>query len=136
MVPAATGLRVSTPLLTNRVSLSSDGGPAHAIVVARREFISSDPLYCQFEVFGAAGKGAAPQVEASYELRRRDGEVVRRSDPSVVTPAADGRLTRLVALRLDGIAQGDYELVVRVANKTTGETQERVEPLRITRRAG
>jgi VWFA-related protein len=136
VVPAASGLRLSTPLLTNRISLSSDGGPAHPIVIAHREFASSDPLYCQFEVFGAAGKGAAPQVEASYELRRHDGEVVRRSDPSVVTPAADGRLTRLVALRLDGIAQGEYELVVRVANRTTGETRERIEPLRITRRAG
>ena len=136
VVPDASGLRLSTPLLTNRVSLSRDG-PARPILVAHREFTDADPLYFQFEVFGAAAaKGAAPQVEASYELRRRNGDVVRRSDPSVVTPSADGRLLRLVAVTLDGIAQGDYELVLRVADKATGQTRERVEPLRITRRAG
>lgn len=137
VVPAASGLRLSTPLLTNRVSLSRDGGPARPILVAHREFFASDPLYCQFEVFGAAAaKGVAPQVEASYELRRRDGEVVRHSEPSFLSPSPDGRLLRLVAVTLDGIPQGDYELVVRVANKATGETRERIEPLRITRRAG
>jgi hypothetical protein len=136
VVPPASGLRLSTPLLTNRVMVPREG-PARPIVIARREFFASDPLFCQFEVFGAAaGKGAAPRVEASYELRRRGGDVVRRSEPSVVTPSADGRLTRLVALNLDGVAQGDYELVLRVANTATGETQERIEPLHIARRAG
>jgi len=136
VVPSASGLRLSTPLLTNRVMVSRDG-PARPIVVARREFFGSDPLFCQFEVFGAAaGKGRPPQVEASYELRARGGDVVRRSEPSLLTPSADGRLLRLVALTLDGIAQGDYELVLRVQNKATGETQERIEPLRIARRAG
>jgi len=136
VVPPASGLRLSTPLLTNRVSVSRDGSPARPIVVAHREFTGSEPLYCQFEVFGAAARSGAPQVEASYELRRRNGDVVRRSEPSFVSPSADGRLLRLVALTLDGIAQGDYELVLRVENKATGETRERIEPLRITRRAG
>ena len=135
VVPPPSGLRLSTPLLTNRVLVSREG-PARPIVVARREFFASDPLFCQFEVFGAAGKGAPPQVEASYELRQRGGDVVRRSEPSVLAPSADGRLTRLVALTLDGIAQGDYELVLRVVNKATGETKESIEPLRIARRAG
>ena len=136
VVPPASGLRLSTPLLTNRVMVSREG-PARPIVVARREFFASDPLFCQFEVFGAAaGKGMAPQIEASYELRQRGGDVVRRSEPSVLAPSADGRLTRMVALTLDGIAQGDYELVLRVVNKATGETKESIEPLRIARRAG
>jgi hypothetical protein len=136
VVPPAAGLRLSTPLLTNRVSLSRDG-PARPILVAHREFFASDPLYCQFEVFGVAAlNGAGPIVQASYELRRRNGDVVRRSEPSPVSPSADGRLLRLVAMTLDGIPEGDYELVVRVEDKATGETRERIEPLRISRRAG
>jgi hypothetical protein len=134
VVPPAAGLRLSTPLLTDRVSLSRDG-PARPILVAHRDFFASDPLYCQFEVFGVTGRnGAGPTVQASYELRRRNGEVVRRSEPSLVSPSADGRLLRLVAMILEGIAEGDYELVVRVEDKATGETRERIEPLRISHR--
>jgi VWFA-related protein len=137
VVPPPAGLRLSTPLLTNRVSLAKGGGPARPVLVAHREFLSAEPLYCQFEIFGAAPRrGAEPQVEASYELRRSNGDVVRRGEPSVVAPSADGRLLRLLALALDGIAQGDYELVLRVKDKATGETQERIEPLRVTHRAG
>ncbi|HEY2942049.1 MAG TPA: VWA domain-containing protein [Vicinamibacteria bacterium] len=137
VVPPAAGLRLSTPVITNRVSAARAGLPSRPVLVAHREFPSGDRLYCQFEVFGAARRrGAGPQVEASYELRRRDGDVVRRSEPSLVSPSADGRLLRLLALPLDGIAQGDYELVLRIEDKATGQSQERIEPLRVTGRAG
>ena len=61
---------------------------------------------------------------------------MRRSEPSLVSPSADGRLLRVLALPLDGIAQGDYELVLRIEDKATGQSQERIEPLRVTGRAG
>ena len=44
-------------------------------------------------------------------------------------------MVRLLGLPLDGLAEGDYELRLRVEDKGTGETQERVEPLRLTARA-
>ena len=136
VVPPAAGLRLSTPVITNRVSPAREGLPSRPVLVAHREFPSGDRLFCQFEVFGAAPRsGSGPQVEASYELRRRDGEVMQRSEPSIVSPSADGRLLRLLALPLDGITQGDYELVLRVEDKATGQTRERIEPLRITHRA-
>jgi VWFA-related protein len=135
VVPPAAGLRLSTPVITNRVSPVREGLPSRPVLVAHREFPSGDRLYCQFEVFGAAPRsGTGSRVEASYELRRRDGEVVGRGEPSLVSPSADGRLLRLLALPLDGIAQGDYELVLRVEDKATGQTRERIEPLRITHR--
>jgi tetratricopeptide (TPR) repeat protein len=135
VVPPAAGWRLSTPFLTNRVSLSKDG-PARPIAVARREFFTSETLYCQFEVFGVAGhNGAGPTVRASYELRGRNGDVLRRSEPSPVSPSTDGHLVRLVAMTLDGIPEGHHELVVRVEDLATGETRERIEPLRITRPA-
>jgi hypothetical protein len=137
VVPAASGFRLSTPVLTNRLSPQKEGTPSRPILVAHREFPPGDQLYCQFEVFGATRRnGAAPDVEASYELRRENGEVVRRGEPSVVTPTPDGRLLRLHTLPLGGIAQGSYELVLRVQDKATGETRERIEALRITPHAG
>jgi len=135
VVPPAASLRLSTPVITNRVSAAREGLPSRPVLVAHREFPSGDRLYCQFEVFGAAPRsGPGSGVEASYELRRRDGEVMRRGEPSLVSPSADGRLLRLLALPLDGIAQGDYELVLRVEDKATGQVRERIEPLRITHR--
>ena len=75
-------------------------------------------------------------MEASYELRRADGDVVRQGAQSPIARSADGRLVRLLAFTLDGMAAGDYELVLRVLDKATGQTQERSEPLRIAPRAG
>ena len=86
-------------------------------------------------MFGAAVGGRGPQVEASFELRRGSGEVVRRGPPSLIEPSPDGGLVRLLGLPLDGLAEGEYELRLRVEDKATGETQERVEPLRLTARA-
>src|SRR5947207_1785581 len=114
VVPPPASLRLSTPVITNRVSAAREGLPSRPVLVAHREFPSGDRLYCQFEVFGAAPRsGPGSGVEASYELRRRDGEVMRRGEPSLVSPSADGRILRLLALPLDGIAPGDYELVLR-----------------------
>jgi VWFA-related protein len=135
-VPPARGLRLSTPLLTNQASPAGEGGPSRPVLVAHREFPPEGRLYCQFEVFGAAARdGTAPLVEASYELRRRRGDVVRRGEPSLVSPTADGRLVRLLVLALDGMAPGDYELVLRVEDKATGERREQIEPLWLTSRS-
>jgi hypothetical protein len=132
-VPPAAGLRLSSPLLTNRVSPAKEGGPSRPVLVAHREFAAEGRLFCQFEVLGAAAaNGAAPRVEASYTLRRRNGDVVRRGEASLVAATADGRLVRLLALALDAVAPGDYELVLRVEDKATGQARERIEPLRIT----
>ncbi len=79
--------------------------------------------------------GAGPTVQASYELRRRNGDVVRRTEPGLLPPSADGRIVRLVAMPLDGIPEGDHELVIRVEDMATGEMRERIEPLRISRPA-
>jgi VWFA-related protein len=128
VVPPLGGLRVSTPVITDRLVPASEGGPARPALVARREFDGARSLFCQFEVFGSSRAGL---VDAWVELRRREGEVVRRSTSSPITVAPDGRLVRLVALPL-GLAEGEYELVVRVEERATGATREHVEPLKLT----
>jgi hypothetical protein len=125
-VPAAGGLRVSTPLLTDRITAARGGAPARPALVAHREFAPVGPLYCQFQVYGA------PRVEASIELRRRGGGVLRRSAPGPLPPGADGRVTGVVAVPIDDMRPGDYEVVLRVEDKASGRASERVEPLTIT----
>jgi VWFA-related protein len=137
VVPPAAGLRLSTPMLADRLSPSKEGAPSRPILAAHREFAAESRLYCQFEVFGAATRsGARPQVAAAYELRRTNGDVVQKSEGRLVEPTPDGRVVRLLTLALDGVAQGDYQLVLRIEDRTTGETREQIEPLRVTRRRG
>jgi hypothetical protein len=131
VVPEAAGLRLSTPILTDRVVTVDQAGPARPVLTAHRDFKPAGRLYCQFQVFGSEGGSPAGPIEASYALRTRDGAILRQSDPSPIVPSSDGRLVRLLGLSMDGVAPGDYELVLRVEDKATGESRERVEPLRI-----
>ena len=137
VVPELLGLRLSTPILTDRVARGKAGAPPQPVLLARREFAPTNVLYCQFQVFGAASPpGVGPQVEASFELRRRGGATIRQGAPSLIAPAEEGRLVRLLGLPVEGLDEGDYELVLRIEDKATGETRERVEPLRLSSRSG
>ena len=133
VVPTAAGLRISTPVLTDRVTPAGSTAAAQPVLLARREFPAAANLYCQFQVFGAAesSAGTGGGVEASYELRPVTGTCFVRERRVPSPRSADGRLVRLLAFTLDGMKAGDYELVLRVEDKATGQTQERVEPLRI-----
>jgi hypothetical protein len=107
------------------------------VLIAHREFAPAGQLYCQFQVFGAARAGVvAPRVEESYELRRAGGDVIREGAPSPIAPSPDGRLLRLLTVPLEGMPEGDYNLLLRVEDKANGETREQVEPLRIKARTG
>ena len=135
VVPDLAGLRLSTPILTDRVARAKAGAPPQPVLLARREFAPTNVLYCQFQVYGAtAPAGMGPQVEASFELRRRGGATIRQGSPSLIVPGADGGLVRLLGLPVEGVDEGDYELVLRIEDKATGEIKERVEPLRLSSR--
>lgn len=127
VVPPASGLAISTPILTPRTWRPREGGPPQPVLVARREFEPAGPLYCYFEVFGA-GRGP---VQTMVELRRRGGEVVRQDPRRPIEPTLDGRLVRFFNFPLDGLAPGDYELRIQIENESTEEKQERLEPLRL-----
>jgi hypothetical protein len=72
---------------------------------------------------------------------RRPSSFVRRTVASCAgasrgpTVGADGRLVGILTLPVDEVPQGDYELVLRVEDKTTGQVRERTEPLRIGSRS-
>jgi VWFA-related protein len=129
LVPAPEGLRLSTPVLTDR-ALSRPGQAPRPVLVARREFGTRGTLYGQFEVYGTREPGGAG-VETSWELRRADGVAVRTGPPGLLAPDAQGRLVKLLQMPLDGLSPGVYELVLRVEDRAAGTAVDRTEALRL-----
>ena len=106
-VPAAAGLRVSTPILTDEVE--KEKGAARPRLTLRRAFAPRGRLYCQFSVYDSAGRPPAlPRVTAAWELRR-EGALLHEGAPTAMEPTADGRLARLFGLSLEGAAPGDVQ---------------------------
>jgi VWFA-related protein len=128
-VPFPGEFRVSTPVLTDRVEPAGPGQPPRPALAAHRVFAPGGGLYCRYEVFGAARPGgAAPRVDASFELRGADGETLRKAPPTPIAPGADGRLVRTVGTSLEGLEEGGYELVLEVADEVSGQRLIRHEP--------
>jgi VWFA-related protein len=135
-IPPLSGLRLTTPILTDvlRAPLEKGVRPQLLIPAHRVFHATSGPLYCQMQVLGAASssaQGGAPQVEASYVVRRSGGEVVSRGAPSLITAVANGPIVRLLGLPMNGLVEGDYELVLHALDRTTGHEVERVESFRL-----
>lgn len=127
-VPPLTGLRVSTPIVTDTIETPThtSAGPPKPVLVVGRTFPVGTVLYYQFSVFGADGSSA--HVSADHEVRRADGSVVKRMDARPIAPAADGALTRFSGISLAGAPAADYELVITVTDDTTKQRVELHEP--------
>jgi VWFA-related protein len=133
-VPPLEGLRLSTPILADEVKPApKESGRLLPVIGAHRAFKALGRLYCQFQVFGASRnpKDGAPKVEASYTLRRAAGGEIRRATPSLIAAAPDGPVMRLIGLSVDGIPEGDYELILHVLDATSGRSVEHAERFRL-----
>ena len=121
------GLRVSTPVLTDLLQQTSEGiGP---VVVARRSFEAGRPLYCRFDVYGAArDERLQPHVSAGHALRRAsDGAVVDQGPLTRIEPSSLGAVARLLQFPLK-VPPGQYELALTVKDEIAGSSVEVVEP--------
>jgi hypothetical protein len=134
-VPAGATLRLSTPILTDRLEPGSEGrSRPRPALAAHRVFPPTGRIYCQFEVFGAAKTGSSPpRVLAGLELRTGEGRLVQQVPPTLIAPDADGRVVRLLGLPLDGLEEGAYELVLDVRDEGSGVRLERREAFRLAR---
>ncbi len=135
VVPPLTGLRLTSPILTDAIEAPSFGSqtPPKPILIARRAFPAGSTLYYQYSVLGA-GKDAsgATKVVGSHQLIGPGGAVVKRLDPRPVAGGAGGGApSRFAGLGLAGLPPGDYELVLKVTDEVAGQTIERREPLAI-----
>jgi VWFA-related protein len=133
-VPGIEGMRVSTPVLSDRLQPQTPGSPLAPLLLARRDFASGAPLYCQFDVYGAT-KGDAtglPQVSAGYALVSADGKTLMESEPTSIRPTSLGYVSRLWAMGLAGVEPGRYELVITVRDDISGRQEVLREPFTVT----
>ncbi len=121
---------VTTPVLTDEVErVGGESSRPRPVLTARRVFRPEGRLYCQFEVFGAAGQEeGAPRVAAGLVLRDEAGRVVFRAPLTPIAPDSDGRVVRLLGVPLESLAQGSYELDLDVQDEESGAWIEHREP--------
>jgi VWFA-related protein len=129
VVPAVSGLRVSSPLLSDRLR----EGAADARVpepTALRSFPPTGMLHCRFEVYGAAkdARTGASSVSAGFAIRRSDGKFLAAAAPTPLAPAGDGSLSRSLGLPLEGAPPGRYDFIVLVTDGASGQKAEAHEP--------
>src|SRR5262249_21771972 len=134
-VPPLDEWRVSTPILTDTIQRPAGQDIFMPVLLTRRTFVEGQPLYCRFDVYGAQkDKDGRPRVRAGHVLRRADGSVRSRSEPTPILPTSLGAVSRLMQIPLD-VEPGDYELVLNVTDDVTAKTRELVEPFRVTSRS-
>ena len=128
-VPRLDQLRVSSPILTDTVQVPPGGVPS-PVLLARRTFGADRPLFCRFDVFGAAADPATrmPRVVSGHVLRRADGTVMSRAAATEIAPTSIGGVSRLLQIPLAGLSPGDYELVLTARDERAGATVETIEP--------
>jgi hypothetical protein len=136
-VPGFEGMRVSTPILSDRLQAQAAGTPPAPLVLARRDFAPGAPLYCQFDVYGASRGDVTgmPQVSAGYALVAADGKTLFQSEPTSIRPTSLGYVSRLWAMGLAGVEPGRYELVITVRDEISGREEVLHEPFMVTREA-
>ncbi|HSD30077.1 MAG TPA: VWA domain-containing protein [Vicinamibacteria bacterium] len=131
-VPKVGALRVSTPVLSDSLEQDASGN-RRPVLQVRRSFATDAVLYCQFSVYGARKEDASlmPRVRAGYEIRRTDGVVFKRTDPTPINPTSVGALLRLNGIGLRGAQPGEYELVLTVKDDLANQSVEVREPFEI-----
>ena len=132
-VPGRDVLRVSTPILTDRVEPARAAGenPRPALAVSRA-FPRDAGLYCQFEVIGARkGADGKARVAAGVSVFAANGTLVRESPSSPVAVDIEGRSVRLVGIDLAGLPEGSYDLVLDVRDEIADARLRQREPFTI-----
>jgi len=132
-VPELDDFRVSTPVITDRLTQRNPQSPPIPAIMARRTFATGGALFCQFDVYGTA-KGQVsglPQVSAAYSLVSAEGAEVRHEDATLIQPTSLGYVSRLWAVLLADVPPGDYELVITVKDEIADRAEVLREPVQL-----
>jgi VWFA-related protein len=135
-VPGGTGLRASTPLITDAFQPADGGGAPRPVPVARRTFQAGGPLACAFEIYGAAPDPAAggPRVSVSYSLRAADGRELLSAPARRVEARSLFAVSHLILLEIPKDADGPHELRVTIQDEAGARKLELTEPFTVMRR--
>ena len=123
VVPALDRPYLATPILTDKIETPRGGSP-RLVPLAHRRFRPEGPLYCVYEVFGmkdSEGR-ATTHVAGGYSLQAAGGRVVSAAPPTPIAVDLGGRVVRMLALALDGLDEGEYELILEVVDRASGRT--------------
>ena len=139
-VPDPIGFRLSTPILSDAVPASGrETSDPQPLAVAHRSFRggSGRPLFCAFEVIGAATATdtGRSQVFVGFELENGAGNVVAALPPTALAPAGDGRLQAVLALPLAELPAGEYALHLRTEDRVAQKTEALREGFAVVRAA-
>jgi hypothetical protein len=118
VVPSAGRPYISTPLLSDRELPPGSAGPRP--VAAHRTFAARGQLFCTYEVFAPGGTQPALHVAGAFRVEDASGQEVASAPPTPIAATADGRVVRMVALSLEGLAPGRYRLVVEAEDAASG----------------
>jgi VWFA-related protein len=133
-VPALSGWRVSTPVLSDTLD-KADGANERprAALSARRVFAPGEPLFLEFEVHGAAKDPATgrPRVASGHALQDGKGSTLFVVEPTTISPSSSGEVVRLVGLATKDLAPGDYAVNLFLQDQVTGKVIEVLEPFRL-----
>jgi VWFA-related protein len=135
-VPRPGPLRLSTPILSDRVAPARDpGGVPQPALAVHRVFAPGGGLYVQYEVFGAARdpRAGTARVAAGLELWAGGSRLARKVDPTPIAVGADGRVLRQVGLSLEGMEEGTYDVVLDVRDEVSGAALKHRESFVLTR---
>ncbi len=132
-VPDLSQFRVSTPILSETRQVENGQPTGRLQLKVGRDFAPPGPLFCSFEVFGAAKdpKSGMPRVLMGYLVRREDGSALTRVEPTEIRPTSLGSLNRMIGFPLENAAPGNYELVMSFRDQVSGSTLEVTEPFAI-----
>jgi VWFA-related protein len=127
-VAAPSGLRASTPILSDVFTPAAANRPPRPVPTARRVFPPGARLGFAYEVYGATSdpQSARPRLTAGYVIRR-DGRPVQTSPPRPLNAAGMNAVSQVILLQAPAEA-GDYEFVLQVTDEPAGATMEIVEP--------
>ena len=123
VVPALDRPFLSTPILTDRIETPRGGAP-RLVPLAHRRFRPEGRLYCAYEVFGMTDSEgrATTQVAGSHTLQTEEGRVISTSPLTRIAVDLGGRVVRMLALPLDGLEEGGYQLTLEVVDHASGRT--------------
>jgi VWFA-related protein len=127
-VPPLNAPYLTTPVLTDRAQTPAHGFP-QLLPVAHRRFRPASLLYCQYGVEGLGdSQGRATlRVMGGHTLQLAGGPVVTIAPPTMIAMGIEGELVRTFTLPLEGLAPGDYRLVIDVVDETSSRSLSAVE---------
>jgi hypothetical protein len=134
VVPDLSTWRLATPVLSDALDKGEGTNERpRAALSARRVFVPGQPLFCEFEVHGAAKDPATgqPRVAGGHALQDGKGSTLFVAEPTTIAPSSSGAVVRLVGLATADLPPGDYALTLFLQDQVSGQVIEVLEPFRL-----